>query len=199
MPRASGIWHRPCCLLVWGSSGGGAGRDIILLVVITFPQYFNEQSSLESRRGRGDCAYADLHHRAQTPPNLQCPCRPMLPATGTDDIQPSTVPVHACTRPRAMHPPEPRQAPPVPTSPLCTALHGETIPTWVPYPYLPQTTPLLVDGAPLKLLPGLGRCKQCSSGRWGRSKSLGEIRSSPLSTNPSSTEKLTMPTLLVFC
>jgi len=46
-------WPQPCSLLAQGSSGGGVERGIILLVVIPFLQYFNEQSRLQCRRGPG--------------------------------------------------------------------------------------------------------------------------------------------------
>lgn len=44
-------WPQPCCLLVLGNSR--AGRGVIVLVAVPFPQYFNEKRKLESRRSAG--------------------------------------------------------------------------------------------------------------------------------------------------
>lgn len=153
-PQSS--WPQPCCLLAWGSSGGGAGSSgggagsgIILLVAIPFPQYFNEQSSLDSRRGRG---------RETVPMRTSITGhRHPLPAAPMSPVLPVPSPKHCCARTPTRVPYthlSPGDNPCVHKPPLHrrTTLHGHTIPTWVPT--YPRQPPLPVDGASLN--PHLG-------------------------------------------
>lgn len=125
-------WPQPCSLLARGSSGGRAGRGIILLVAIHFLQYFNEQSKLESRKGPGRLC---LHRPVSPGTDITVPAVPLsqvLPATGTANTQAQT--------------------------PLCPSVHA---PIRVPYTHLSPGEHLQLVLTPSAQARHAPRCPAC--------------------------------------